>query len=154
MYNMSKKLKEEERDKLNDLQHRIKEAKSLKEREVDELGCELKQEYEDRLSKALSSLRDVYENQMLSDRNEFENKYEKNLMKLKRNLSKQRSKNICDLEDQQENARKIENFISKAEQLVEDNSRKENQIRKMFENIEELKSAQNEQVCFYLNNLF
>ena len=74
-------------------------------------------------------------------------------MKLKKIFSKQRLKNISDHEEQQENARKIETFILKSDQLVEDNGTKENKIRKMFENIEVQKSAQNEQVCFYSYNL-
>ena len=152
MYNMSNELRGERKDKLNALQHEINEAKSLNEREVDKLGCELKKEYEDRLSKALSSLREVYEKKMLSDKTEFENKYEKKLMKLKMLFSKERSKNVSDLEDLQENARKIEAFILKTDNLVKDNDIKGNKIRNMLENIEEEKSAQNEQVYLYLNS--
>ena len=137
-------------DKVNksalEMEREIEEAKVQQSEEIQEVGLGLKNKYENKLKDTLNELRESHENQMEKDKQDFKEKFEKVIQHLQTSLSDEKSKNNQNIEDNNENHKKIDTLVNKINKLEANHNKLIDDEAKLMENIEKVNDINKKEV--------
>ena len=137
-------------DKVNksamEMEREIEEAKVQQSEEIQEVGLGLKNKYENKLKDTLNELRDSHEKQIEQDKQDFKEKFEKVIQHLQTSLSDEKSKNNQNIEDNNENHKKIDTLVNKINKLEANHNKLMDDEAKLTENIEKVNDTNKKEV--------
>jgi len=134
-------LEEDLKFQLSLLEKELTEVKQRKEIEITEMDGKLQSEYEDRLHKALEELRSVYDKKMQQSSEDFAKMYDERVRDLQTQLSKERGSNNNAAHELTEARTRIEQLISKVQDLENANLALNQKIADMKQEMEDQKSS-------------
>ena len=131
-----------------EIEREIEEAKVQQSEEIQEVGLGLKNKYENKLKDTLNELRDSHEKQIEKDKQDFKEKFEKVIQDLQTSLSDEKSKNNQNIEDNNENHKKIDTLVDKINQLEANHDKLKDDEAKLMENIEKVNDINKKEVFY------
>jgi chromosome segregation ATPase len=144
--NHCQRLTEELNLKIQLLSKQLVEVTTRKTIEVAEMDDKLKEEYEDRLQKALNELREVYDKQMAQNREDFGKRYEKRVQELQSALTLERGKASSSTQALDESMSRIESLVAKVSAFESSNLMLNKKITDLGQRIEDQDTAHRAQV--------
>jgi len=145
--NKCARLEEDLKFKMQTLEKELQEVKNRRELEITKMDSQRKEEYEDRLQKALEKLREVYDTKMLQNRKDVEKTYEKSVGDLQAQLSKSRNSGVSTMQELKESKSRIVALSSKVNDLEAANLGLNQKISNLAQELEDLKSIQRSQLA-------
>ena len=123
-----------------EMEVQIKEAKLQKSEEIKEVKSELEKAYDNKMRDTLKELRDIHESNLQEDKQDFKDKYDEVIQNLMTNLSEEKFKNNQNLEDFNENIKKIVNLetrIAEAENREKELKDKEKTLEEKLSQLQD-----------------
>jgi len=145
--NKCARLEEDLKFKMQTLEKELQEVKNRRELEITKMDSQRKEEYEDRLQKALEKLREVYDTKMQQNRKDVEKTYEKSVGDLQAQLSKSRNSGVSTMQELKESKSRIVALSGKVNDLEAANLGLNQKISNLAQELEDLKSIQRSQLA-------